>query len=735
MRTLFLCDEITHTYFLTPNNLLMPSLALQYFVEKSSEFQDAAKHSEYADVIAQIENSLRAEGFNIDSAGEAVIQVLFVDTAHLADKAFYNRLCNCPELRLVNNASYRPKPIITIGVFDIMDIYEEGPGLGINTKEEDFDWRAKRTADHILYAMHLDHRVKFLDSSIWHRYVPVKPSDGATFENKLKHVLDKMLDYYEQGLYHSVAAVTTLEFNCRMLLNSFIEKAGEKGHHEAVTPFKFHSETVMEKKAEALLNFLKTEREQDARLSNLEWNILMVDDHSDRPLSTVDGVDATKHPSKKQIIEKALQGNDFQGVNIVGFTRGDTNIINNGIELLKEQSFDIILLDYLLGESELNPALKAYGHEFLLEMTTGEKQHQLRRGPMGRFWIYPISSFPHAFTDKLRQLNIDGSNRRWHIANGGDPVSTPELFRVNFYRLLLRQITEYYLHEAALVRWAAQFNGIEDKDMWCKAVELQILGEQQKIELLRSYRDGSVFLYSIEDFLYQQPGYQALWRHLSSWINLAKKHPIKERDASELLEYLFSFEQKKFSLTLFDQLKKQFIRCVHAESPSEGKLLNVASIETDEAQALPVFISSAYKSRRAKSKLEEHLASLIRGGLIRILSEDDILPGKDMEKTIEEMLQKARIMVPLIDSHYWSDDKNVAMINNILDRQESNIEVIPVNYGPMYLGEHKLAKLKMLPNSRPVQQWKIKDKAWETVAVGIRRVVEDILEKDRQHQQ
>lgn len=839
----------------------MPSLALQYFVEENSKFQDAANAFKYADAIARIETHLRGEGYILNAANQAGIQILFVDTAHLANKGFYDGLCSSPELRLVHpnieNKAYYPKPIITIGVFDIMNMYEEGPGLGINRNEEFFDWRDKRKEDRMLYDMHLDHRVKFLDASIWHRYVPLNPAGRETFESRFKAVLDKILGYYKQELYKSVAAVTTLEFNCRMLLNSFIEKAGEKGHHEAVTPFKFHSETAMERKAEALLNFLETEREQGAKLSNLKWNILMVDDHSKIPLSTVDGTLLPAKSNKKDIINEVLHTNEFKQVDITEFTEGDTNIIERGIELLKKQSFDIILLDYLLGESELNPTLKAYGHEFLLEMTTGENPHQLQRGPMGRFWIYPISSFPHAFTDKLRQLNIDGSNRRWHIANGGDPVSTPELFRVNFYRLLVRQITEYYLHEAALVRWAAQFNSIQDKDMWCKAVELQIMVEQQKIELMGNYREGSVFLSSMEDFLDQQIGYQSLWSHLRSWTNLVKNYR-KGTSPSEILAKLVSFEVSHFSLRVFyDQLTEQlmkyvvdaeaeFIKTASRKSPtveyraketeslfyfpeelpnanpditelivrgtfiqkippsisSLAKLrkldlqnnlnlrffpasevlekcqnlkqlnlrgtaiareqglgndiafantrqsvtdllkkihqLNSGNLKAYSPNALPVFISYAHESAQAKSMLVTHLAPLTREGLIRILSKEDIFPGENTETTTEEMLQKARIVIPLIEAHYWNDDKSATTIDNILDYQhKSNTQVIPVYLNHVDKGGAKVGKLKPLPDGweKPVADFGNLDLAWYQVAAGIRRVVEDILEKDRKHQQ
>ena len=65
-----------------------------------------------------------------------------------------------------------------------------------------------------------------------------------------------------------------------MMLNSFITKVGEKGHHENVTPFKFHSETQMQNKSKKLIdNFFIPKREANQSLIEVvKWNFLLVDD-------------------------------------------------------------------------------------------------------------------------------------------------------------------------------------------------------------------------------------------------------------------------------------------------------------------------------------------------------------------------------------------------------------------------------------------------------------------------
>lgn len=616
--------------------------------------------------ILRVFDKLEKTPIKFSKGSKNIIQILFVKNANLQNKRFYYNLCHTKELRIIKpilgaedkseHSEYTLCPIITIGVHDIMSIYEEAPGLDFEPQTA--NWREQREQNKFLYTLRLDHRVKFLDSSIWHRYISLNSPHGLAgeralaandFEHRLEKLLAKIIGYYEQGLYESVAAVTTLEFQCRMLLNSFIDKAGDRGHHEAVTPFKFHSETVMAEKCERILQFMNKEREGGTRLSDLKWNLLMVDDHSNTPLSSIhledkkQALEHEKQPSetnpelinKKELIEQLLSaagtgGNPRVNLQIGDCTKGASKIIWQGIEALKKQtpSFDIILLDYLLGESEISKALKAYGHEFLLEMATvSENGAKLRRGPAGRFWIYPISSFPNAFTDKLRQLNIDGSNRQWFIANGGDPISTPELFCSNFYRLILRQITEYYLHEVALEHWTGQFIGIGDKDVWCQQVKLQIGIEKQKADILGNYRDSSLFLERIDSFLDNQLQYKGFWDILEKWTDTVAKYE-KGQSVSSLLAQLHQHKTEGSAHSaVFRLLENQAIRFVE---DAEAKLINTAFQQKESGETEVIF------SHKSLYDFPKHLGREFPGITKLDLSENKLttLPPEiiDLEK-------------------------------------------------------------------------------------------------------
>jgi hypothetical protein len=150
--------------------------------------------------------------------------------------------------------------------------------------------------------------------------------------------------------------------------------------------------------------------------------------------------------------------------------------------------------------------------------------------------------------------------------------------------------------------------------------------------------------------------------------------------------------------------------------------------------SLNIFISYAHESSQDKSMLVTHLASLTREGLIRILSKEDILPGENSETTTEEMLQKARIVIPLIEKHYWGNDKNVAIIEDILKhKHKSSTRVIPVYLNHIDKGDATVGKLKPLPDGweKPVMAFDNPDEAWYQVAAGIRRVVENIRNGDQ----
>lgn len=505
-----------------------------------------------------------------DNLDEQYIDVLLVHPDQLRSRRFFFHLTNSV-LRQTSSAfdgsfkketQYFPRPVITIGTPNIFSMYEESPGQDFETESEITYWRDIRDKGKALYNLELDHRIKFLDSSIWHRYV----STEGDFDANFRRVLSHFVGYADNWLYESLATKATLEFHCRMLQHSFIDNYGDHGHQEAVTPFKFHSETVMERRSKKMLrSFFYRKRENGGRLSDIKWTALMIDDYSNKEIVQVNGSGGRPVPTKKQCIETVLNGAPSPGgrpplhIHIQSTaSKNDENIITGAINMLQnptKEPHDIILLDYLLGKSELNPKLKAYGHEFLLELATHPERHSFPRGPIGKHWIFPISSFPFAFWDKLRQMNLDGSTEKWRISSGGDPLAAPELFRFNFLRLLARQIAEFYLHEAALERWIGGFDTISDKAAWIHAVRMQMAADKTKSKLLvHDRKKGSAFAGTMEDFLGSQTHYNQFWEKFPDWLQLLSNHE-NGRSTAHLLDNLH---------TLLDNPEKDFVAVIKA---------------------------------------------------------------------------------------------------------------------------------------------------------------------------
>lgn len=407
----------------------------------------------------------------------------------------------------LERGKYQPNPIITIGTENLMALFEESAGLDCGPRPE--PWQQRRAANARLYRLNADPRVKFLDASIWHRYVCLDADFEANFQARLL----EMAHCGQQFLYHSLASLASLEFQCRMLANAFITPLGSNGHHEAVTPFKFHSETWMAAQADNIADFLQKEG-----LDTLRWNTLMVDDHADEPISVVEHCPAGEAPSKRQIIAQMLQGYLAEARDTEPQTapEADKDIIQGAMQHLRGQSCDVIFLDYLLGQSSEAWSQREYGHEFLLELATNQSAHgTARRGPLGRYWVFPISSFPFAFGDKLRQLGMEGTSDLWYISDGGDPITTPAMFRFNFLRLALLQISKCYLHPHALARLVERFAPFTDRSEWAPALDSRLQHWESMPALLSpDQRQGSEFAKTMRAFLDNEPAYKQLLTNL-----------------------------------------------------------------------------------------------------------------------------------------------------------------------------------------------------------------------------
>ncbi|NBC07011.1 MAG: hypothetical protein GVY26_07445, partial [Bacteroidetes bacterium] len=412
--------------------------------------------------------------------------VLFATNEALCDRQIFDNFTTW-SLRPEGNDDFYYMPVLTIGAEDFLNLYTEKKSVQRNGRHSRF---IKRIG--------FDARIKFLDASIWHRYLPVDGfwavKEEFSFESKLADLLSKFREWIQTGIYETNVARATLEFQLRMLRNAHIVKMGHSGHFEAVRPFKFHSETVMEIWRDQIARRLfRGERK------HLKWKFLIIDDFADEGISAGDGkIDITK----KQLVLKLLEEAGYPQISSGDFIKvpdsnGEQGMVETCLDtLMKEERFDVLLLDYLLGNSG---GERQYGYEVLLKLVEDSQTEKpdFFSGPFMRHWVFPISSFPFAMYDKLRQLGIDHYHKLWHLSGGGDPITTPNLFTYNLMHFLSLQVKEVFLDDEMLAAYISNYNQIDKLDDWAKIVGKKMENLEAKILLLEQEQHNSIFKESL----------------------------------------------------------------------------------------------------------------------------------------------------------------------------------------------------------------------------------------------
>ncbi|MEO0898630.1 MAG: hypothetical protein AAFY71_19610 [Bacteroidota bacterium] len=288
----------------------------------------------------------------------------------------------------------------------------------------------------------------FLDSSIWHHYISIKrrkenlrkENSSIAWEAQFVETLKKIAFYHEKKIYQTVISREFLEYQCRKLKNSYFIKIGT-GHADDVTPLRFHSETNFEKSANEL--------EKEIRRDGLQWGYLILDDYADEELrienrekshwTKQDAIDYLVNGRQDKPIIKKLNGEEKveQGQNFLEFGRD---------LIYKYPQADLILLDYFLGKYVGFNAKTRYSPT-LLEFLKKDKEYDQRSGTferhvgaeefwsqfgkrlLERMWIFPISVFDESFKSHLKATGQIQYDDEFVIAEGADPVNTPQLFR------------------------------------------------------------------------------------------------------------------------------------------------------------------------------------------------------------------------------------------------------------------------------------------------------------------
>jgi hypothetical protein len=154
--------------------------------------------------------------------------------------------------------------------------------------------------------------------------------------------------------------------------------------------------------------------------------------------------------------------------------------------------------------------------------------------------------------------------------------------------------------------------------------------------------------------------------------------------------------------------------------------------QLQEDKPIKLFISYAHEDEGLKKVLLSQLASLNRQGLIEIWEDRRLRPSAHFDDEIKSQLERADVIVLLVSADFMASEYcfSTELKRAVQKDASGTARVIPVIVRPVDWEGAPFAHLTALPTDAvPVTTWKNIDQAWLDVALGIRRIVEDL----RQH--
>lgn len=106
-----------------------------------------------------------------------------------------------------------------------------------------------------------------------------------------------------------------------------------------------------------------------------------------------------------------------------------------------------------------------------------------------------------------------------------------------------------------------------------------------------------------------------------------------------------------------------------------------------------------------------------------------IAAGTEWAGEIDKHLNSALIILLLISPDFLSSDYCYDLeMKRAMERHErGEARVVPVILRPVYWGDAPFGKLQALPeNAKAITTWSNRDEAFKDVAIGIKKVVEEI---------
>jgi tetratricopeptide (TPR) repeat protein len=157
-------------------------------------------------------------------------------------------------------------------------------------------------------------------------------------------------------------------------------------------------------------------------------------------------------------------------------------------------------------------------------------------------------------------------------------------------------------------------------------------------------------------------------------------------------------------------------------------------METTKQPAL-VFYSYHENDRDLRDLLNKHLAILERQQLIKGWHDRDIRAGTEWKSIVNEHLNAAQIILLLISADFIASDYRYSIeMKRALERHYSGEAfVLPVLLRPYDIKGPPFNQLDFLPENREaITRWPDIDEAFQEVAKGIRKVVEELLPRTKE---
>ena len=317
-----------------------------------------------------------------------------------------------------------------------------------------------------------------LDSSIWNYSIDVTQQD---WKSKERIILEEISENKDSDYYDLTIAEEYADFNARLLKEANLN--GEHGKY--VSPFLFHSEWNMREKLwqySPNINIVGGKRCDDKKkalfdsLLKYKWRFLLVDDKcGSSKLSKFGNKDIKSALSKDIIIKKNLS--NLFGSNFIKDRSDDdkpgiyidcAKSVNEALNMLSKNKYEIILLDYLLDNE--------FGHQLLQNVTKdnkGEKfcEDNYKLGPHNCVYFSFISAFTSAVNERLLAEGLHKSQDFWHIADGACPTNTPYLFLYNLLHLMKKRLDDMGLEKLTIPNYKENKEDFEECHIKSKIID------------------------------------------------------------------------------------------------------------------------------------------------------------------------------------------------------------------------------------------------------------------------